>query len=205
MAALLGLLTGLALAAPGLRTDGVVPPLNQGEGAMFAALQTDTSGTTRAVQAGITGGFGLPQDVGLSLTLGMSDGQMLNAELRAETPLLGRRDDPLLSVLGGIDATDAAGGFARTSAYAVELGAVAGGDVAPRLRLYGGATADSRLDELLAGAVRSSLSIEPALGLCWRPKLQPHLSARLSLEAQGWTDLDQIRFGPAVIIGIGGE
>ena len=54
--------------------------------------------------------------------------------------------------------------------------------------------------ELLHG-----LFVEPALGLAWRPALGDHSRARVQLEAQGWTDLDAFRVGPALILGIGGR
>lgn len=209
MPALFALWGGLALcssawAAPGLRTDGVVPPLNQGEGAFFGAAAFDTLGGTDG-GGGLMGGFGLPQDVGLELALGMDAARAVGAELRVVTPLLGRRDDPLLSVLGGLEASDADGGFDTQGAYSLEVGVVASAGLVDHLRLYGGATAASRLDELIAGAVKASLTVEPAVGLCWRPVLKDHLAAKVAVEAQGWTDLDRWTVGPAVVVGIGGR
>lgn len=205
MITLLGLLGGLAHAAPGLRTEGVVLATSQGEGALYTGVGLAPSGGGASVGYGLTGGFGLPQDVELELSMGMDDARAVNAELRVITPLMGRRDDPALSLLGGLEATDAYGGFADLDALSLELGLVASADVATALRLYGGASAAAHLSEVVRAELLQGLVLEPALGLSWRPALGDHLALRLQVEAQGWTDLDRFRVGPALVLGVGGR
>lgn len=196
---------GVALAAPGLRSEGVVVATNQGEGALYTTGSFSTSGGEPGLSYGLSGGFGLPQDVELELSLGMDGERAVNAELRALTPLLGRRDDPVLSLLAGLEATDAYGGFDHLDALSVELGLVASAGLVEGLRLYGGANANAHLSEAFDGDVPGSLTVEPAAGLCWRPALGKHLAGRVQLEAQGWTDLDAFRVGPALILGVSGR
>lgn len=188
----------LALAAPGARTDGVVPAVTRGEGSLsvwYDPTGLDASGFIAA------GWLGLGQSVGVELAAGAPlEGRALIAEARVASPVLGARADPRLSIWGGVDygRIDANDGGALDTIWG-ELGLVAGLPVIDRVRIYAAATANGAPDH---GAI--NLWIEPAVGVSWRPQLSPKLAALVGVEAWGSTDFESVTFGPLITLGISG-
>lgn len=193
---------GVALAFPGLRSDGIVPAPGVAEGGLVLLhdWQLGRQGASGSAY-GAAGLLGVAEEIGLGLTLAWVDGALVGGELRGAAPLLGRRDDPVLTLLLGADAT---GPFDPIDElpWWLEGGLVAGVGLPAALRLNAGAT----LNWELAGG-QEGLWVEPSLGLSWRPGLSERLTLLLDAELAASLDLDleTVELGPALLIGVAGR
>ncbi len=194
-------LCGAALAFPGLRTDGTVPAVGVAEGGVVGSgLQT--LGGAMAPSSGLTGRIGAAEDIALELTLGWAGDQTTDGELRLQMPLLGRRDDPRLTLLAGVESAAVLSTLDGMPPWWAEAGVITGGNLGADLRLYGGAMASWIIVDGLDG-----LWVEPAVGLSWRPALGERLGMVVDLELAGSVDarFDAVALGPALVVGVGGR
>lgn len=188
------------IATPGLHTDGVVPAAGQGQGMVGGGAIYGVGGGTSVAGAGLGGDLGLGKDVGLGAAAVWAPTQdMLAAEARVMTPMLGSRADPRLTFVGGGDAALSVADGVDFNAWWLEAGVVAGGPLAPDLRLYGGAVANWAVEDGVDG-----IWLEPTLGIAWRPQVARTLTALVGLEAAAMTDFDSVGVGPLVYVGLAG-
>lgn len=192
---------GTAMAFPGVRSDGVVPAVGVAEGGLVLGGAQQLGGEL-APAAALTGEMGVAEDITLGLTLGWRGAQLMGAELRGEMPLLGRRDDPVLTLLAGVESAAVLSELDGMPPWWAKAGLITGGALGGNVRLYGGAVANWVIAEGVDG-----LWIEPSIGASWRPAVGDRLGMVLSLEAAGSTDLrfEEIAVGPVLMVGIGGR
>ena len=180
-------LLGVALAAPGLHTDGVVPEVGLGEGLLSGGL-TFRDGEQLPYGL-VTGRLGFGQEVAGELTALLSDDELTLVEGRVMLPLMGAAADPRLTLFAGGSYDLLAPDDVADPDWWVEVGLVGGSEIGDtRLRLYGGVVGNAPPTELLGWWV------EPALGLSWRPALTHKLVAVVGLEGAGWIDTE-VYFG----------
>lgn len=193
---MLTLLCAAALAAPGLRFDGPQPALGQ------AQISGSTWMDPMAGQVGALGGarIGFGQELSGEVSVGVPwVGNGLVAEARLAGALLGKYDDPRLSLWVGGDLTRADSGGGAMLGWWLEAGLVAGAPLerVPTLRLYAGLVANGGPDE-----DPIELWFDPGVGASWRPRLRPHLTGLVSVEAWASTDLEQVEVGPLLTLGL---
>lgn len=186
---------GLAQAAPGLRFDGPQPDLGQAQ--LSATGWMDPRSSQMGAMGGVRLGFG--QELSGELAVGAPlNGRGLLAEARIAGAVLGKYDDPRLSLFLGADLSRVDSGGAAIEGWWAEAGLVGGAPVGgDSVRLYAGLVANAGLeDEALV------LWFDPGLGLSWRPRLQPRLMGLLNLEAWASTDGVAVEFGPMLSVGV---
>ena len=189
-----------AFAVGGLRTDGVQPGSNHGEGEFVGFYRTDVGGDTHSVLEGFQGGVGLNDRLELmGLVATEPEGRFLG-QARLLTPLIGPSDQPFLSFFGGMDYGVNVQGPQDAQDWWVEAGLEAGVNLVETLRIYGGVGA------AWAPVLDADwFALEPSFGLTWRPWLSDRLTAIIGLEFVDHTDFDNGELGPTLVLGLGGR
>lgn len=197
------LVCGAAMAMDGIRTDGVVPAVGQGGGGVVLTQATPISGGVQnATLFGLTGQIGVAEDIALDLTMGWQGSDLVGGELRVQLPLLGRRDEPRLSLLAGVDTGANLGSLDGVPPWWAVVGVVTGVNLPADFRLHAGVEGDWKVGDGIDG-----LWFEPAIGASWRPGLGKHLAAVIDLEAAGQIDpgFDRTALGPTLTLGLTGR
>jgi len=197
------LVCGAAMAMDGIRSDGVVPAPGQGGGGVVLTQATPlTQGVGNATLFGLTGQIGVAEDIALDLTVGWQGSDLVGGELRAQVPLLGRRDEPRLTLLAGIDTGANLGSLDGGVPWWPVAGLVAGVDLPADFRLHAGLEGDWYVSDRIDG-----LWFEPTVGASWRPGIGQHVALLIDLEAAARLDpgFDQTALGPTLTLGLTGR